>query len=197
MKTAYALLGVLFILLVGGALFLGSRQAEAPTAGELSANDTTSMTLTLTAPAFEHNTSIPSQYTCDGENKNPRLEISGVPEGTKSLALIMDDPDIPDSVKESRGIDVFDHWVLFNLPADAAVIEEASTPPGTEGANSAGGSEYTGPCPPDGEHRYFFKLYALDTELDLPAGASKADVEAAMTGNIIEQTELVGLYERQ
>jgi len=160
------------------------------------------MPLTITSPVFRNGESIPSKYTCDlptqaGGNINPPLEISEVPEGTKSLVLIMDDPDIPDFVKKDRGIEIFDHWVVFNIPPDTKKIEEGKSPEGVAGANSKGESKYTGPCPPDREHRYFFKLYALNTKINLPEGISRQDVEMEIAGNIIGQAELMGRYERK
>jgi hypothetical protein len=152
--------------------------------------------LTLTSGSFVDGGTIPSRYTCDGENLIPPLEISGVPEKTASLVLIMDDPDIPYFVKEERGIEVFDHWVLFNLKPTIRSIEEGIQPEGGSGVNSAGNSVYTGPCPPDGEHRYFFKLYALDTVLTLPERSTKKEVEDAMDSHIIEETQLLGRYKR-
>ncbi|MBI4093898.1 YbhB/YbcL family Raf kinase inhibitor-like protein [Candidatus Kaiserbacteria bacterium] len=157
------------------------------------------MAVTLTSPAFQNEASIPSQFTCDAENISPPLSISGVPESTKSLALLVDDPDIPQVFKEQRGIDSFDHWTLFNIPSQTREIAQSGSV-GTRGANDSGRNDYTGPCPPKeyepSEHRYFFRLYALDTMLDLPVGASKADVLGAMQGHIIEQTELMGRYKR-
>ncbi len=142
--------------------------------------------LTITS-IFENNTKIPIKYTCDGANINPPLSISGIPKETKSLVLILDDPDAP--------IGTFTHWVVFNIPV-ASSIKENSVP-GIEGMNSARISSYTGPCPPLGVHRYFFKFYALDTKLNLAARASKADVENAMKNHILAQGELIGLYSRQ
>ena len=148
---------------------------------------------------FEHNGKIPGTYTCDGKNVNPELIISDVPEGAQSLVLIMDDPDIPREVKQQRGIGVFDHWVVFNVPPDTTKVKENSVV-GVQGKNSAGENKYTGPCPPKqykpSEHRYFFTLYAQDIILDLEEGVSKEKVERAMEKHIIEQTELVGRYER-
>jgi len=150
---------------------------------------------------FESNAKIPSKYTCDGDNVNPGLIISDVPENAISLVLIMDDPDIPEEVKKSRGIDVFVHWVLFNIPTSITKIEEGTVSTGILGRNSAGENAYTGPCPPKqyqpSEHRYFFKLYALDVELDLLEGVSKEEVEDVMHGHVIEKIELVGKYERK
>lgn len=142
----------------------------------------------LTSAAFTNNGIMPAKNTCDGEDVNPSLQIGGVPEGTQSLVLIMDDPDAPAGV--------WDHWVVFNIPPDTVEIAESQEPRGVHGKGTSGNSEYHGPCPPDGEHRYFFKLYALDTTLDLPEGTSKAEVEQAMDGHVLEQVELIGLYER-
>ena len=150
----------------------------------------------IESTAFGHEGKIPSQYTCDGSNINPPLTISDVPKNTKSLVLLMDDPDIPDLVKEKFNIQVWDHWVVFNIPPNVKEIAENKTPPGEIGKNSRGVNAYGGPCPPDREHRYFFKLYALDCELSLPEGSSKAEVEKAMKNNIIAEAQLMGRYER-
>lgn len=152
--------------------------------------------LTLSSPVFEEGESIPSKYTCDGANVNPPFSISGTPQNTQSLAIIMVDPDIPESVKQSRGIQMFDHWVAWNIPPQTTIIEEGKDAPGTLGNNGAGKKGYTGPCPPDKEHRYFFTLYALDAVLKLSEGSTKADLEKTMTGHIIESTELMGRYNR-
>ena len=152
--------------------------------------------LSIISPAFEPNGSIPPLYTCDSENKNPPLIISGVPEGAKSLTLIMDDPDIPQSVKDALGILIFDHWLVFNIPPSVTEIQEGAVPPGVEGNNTRGAASYRGPCPPDREHRYFFRLYALDAILDLPLGASRVALEEAMKGHILESAELMGRYNR-
>ena len=191
MKNAYAALGVLILIVVVGA-FIAVKRAEAP--AELNGNETTMLTLASTA--FEPNGLIPSKYTCDGDNTIPPLSIGGVPENAATLVLIMDDPDIPESVKQSRGIEVFDHWVAFNIPPQTKAINEGEEPDAVLGNNGAGRKGYTGPCPPDREHRYFFKLYALDTTLTLPEGSTKAQVEAAMEGHILARAELIGRYER-
>ena len=150
----------------------------------------------LTSSVFQHNGLIPSRYTCDANNISPPLKIEFVPVLAKSLVLIMDDPDIPDFVKEKMGIEVFDHWTSFNIDPKTVEILDGKEP-GVKGKNSAGNKGYTGPCPPDREHRYFFKLYALDKKLDLQDGASKSQVEKAMKGHIIAQTEMIGRYERK
>ena len=145
------------------------------------------------SPAFEHEGKIPSKYTCDGENISPPLTVSDVPPETKSLALIMDDPDVP---KHLRSDGMWDHWVVFNIPASMRDIKEGNEPDGIHGIGTGGNMNYFGPCPPDREHRYFFKLYALDTELDLPEKATKQQLEKAMENHIIEKAELMGKYER-
>ena len=151
----------------------------------------------LSSPAFENGGKIPSKYTCDEDRfLSPPLSISGVPESAASLALIVDDPDVP---KMRRPDGVFDHWVLFNLPSDTTDIPEGRSV-GTAGVNSAGTAAYTGPCPPPeyepSEHRYIFRLYALDEVLNVPGGATKKEVLAAMEGHVIAMAELVGRYRR-
>ncbi|MGK7878317.1 MAG: YbhB/YbcL family Raf kinase inhibitor-like protein [Xenococcaceae cyanobacterium] len=148
----------------------------------------------LTSAAFEHRGKIPSKYTCDGANINPPLSISDVPSQTKSLVLIMDDPDVP---KRLRKDGMWDHWVVFNIPASLTEVKEGEEPEGTHGIGTSGNVDYFGPCPPDREHRYFFKLYALDTELQLPEKATKQRVEKAMEGHLLAKTELMGRYERR
>jgi len=147
----------------------------------------------LTSPAFEHEGSIPAKYTCDGENISPPLRIKDVPEGAVSLVLLMDDPDVPKNIRPDG---MWDHWVLYNIPISTSDISEGLAPQGLEGINTGGDQKYGGPCPPDREHRYYFKLYALDAELDLPAGASKTVVEEAMQSHIIEEATLMGSYDR-
>lgn len=147
----------------------------------------------LTSSAFKPGERIPSIYTCDGDNVNPPLEITGVPHEAKSLVLIMDDPDVPKNLREDG---MWDHWVVFNMPPDTGTIEENSEPDGTPGIGTNGKTGYLGPCPPDREHRYFFKLFALDTRLDLPEKSTKADVEKAMAGHVLLHAELMGTYER-
>ncbi len=135
---------------------------------------------------FEHKSNIPAKYTADGDDVNPPLEIKDLPEGTETLVLIVDDPDAPNGM--------WVHWVVWDI-AVTDKIEENSVP-GTEGMNDFGRTAWGGPAPPSGTHRYFFKVYALDTKLDLPPSVVKKDVEAAMEGHILDQAELVGLYSR-
>lgn len=147
----------------------------------------------LMSPAFENGGSIPSVYTCDGKDINPPLEIKGVPEGAKSLVLIMDDPDVPSFVRKDQ---MYVHWVIYDMPAETRILKEDTTPPGIQGMNTGDEQQYQGPCPPDREHRYFFKLYALKGFLKLKPGATKEQVEAAMEGQVLEKTELMGRYVR-
>lgn len=150
--------------------------------------------MNLSSPAFEHNSSIPPKYTCDGANINPPLVISNVPEQTQSLVLLMDDPDVPQQLREDG---MWDHWVVFNIPPSTTIISENQEPPGVLGKGTGGKLGYHGPCPPDRQHRYFFKLYALDTAINLPEGASKTDVEQVIKGHVLDKTELIGLYKRE
>ena len=143
----------------------------------------------LTSSAFQNGGLIPSEFTCDGPNICPPLVIDGVPAETKSLVLIMDDPDVP---KNLRPDGMWDHWVVFNIPPHLREIQKGIEPEGAHGKGIGGNQNYYGPCPPDREHRYFFKLYALDAKLDLPAGSTKKQVEEAMAGHIIAHTELMG-----
>ena len=145
----------------------------------------------ITSSAFKQNGKIPSLYTCDGENVNPPLAFDNVPESAKSLALIMEDPDVP---KHLRPDGMWDHWIVWNMPADTKGIEENTVAPGTTGLSTREVNAYGGPCPPDREHRYFFELFALDIELDLLPQSKKADLESAMQGHIIGQAELMGTY---
>ncbi|MFP3912401.1 MAG: YbhB/YbcL family Raf kinase inhibitor-like protein [Desulfobacteraceae bacterium] len=147
----------------------------------------------LNSPAFGHEGKIPTQYTCDGENINPPLSILEAPGATQSLVLLMEDPDVPKHLKEDG---MWDHWVVFNIPPNLREILEGKEPEGTPGTGTNGEPGYYGPCPPDREHRYFFKLFALDTKLELPEGATKAEVEKAMSGHILDETHLMGRYER-
>jgi Raf kinase inhibitor-like YbhB/YbcL family protein len=151
--------------------------------------------MAITTAAFEYGETMPTQYGCNGQNISPALSWSGVPEGTQSFALIVDDPDAPAGT--------FTHWVIFNIPGSASELEEAipANPQLTNGAlqgkNNYDKIGYGGPCPPEGtKHRYYFVLYALDQTLDLDAGASKAQVLDAMQGHILAQAELMGTYQR-
>lgn len=148
------------------------------------------LNMTITSPAFQNNGYIPKKFTCEGENVNPELRIQTVPENTKSLALIMEDPDAPGGT--------FVHWTVWNINPKTTEIKENEVPAGSiEGRTSADKPGYIGPCPPPGKpHRYFFKLYALDDSLPLSAGASKKDLETEIQKHLLTKAELVGLYGR-
>lgn len=152
------------------------------------------MALTLSSKAFSAGSPIPVVYSCKGRSISPPLAWSNTPAGAKTLALIMDDPDAP--------IGTFVHWVVFNIPASVnqlpeAVPASAKLDDGTQqGNNGAGKIGYTGPCPPSGTHRYFFKLYALDAQLSLSSGASKDQLLQAMQGHILAQGELMGTFSK-
>ena len=143
--------------------------------------------LVVRSPSFQANTLIPKKYSCDGEGVNPPLTIEGVPKESKSLVLVVDDPDA------SGG--TFDHWVVWDIPPSTTKIAE-HTIPGTEGLNSARQKGFMSPCPPSGTHRYFFKVYALDVELKLDAKTTKRDLERALQNHILSRGELIGLYHR-
>lgn len=139
---------------------------------------------------FANGERIPSKYTCDGEDSAPELTISDVPKEAKSLALIVDDPDAP--------MGTWVHWVLYNIPPNTQKIDAKSLSKEVkQGITDFGRTGWGGPCPPFGEHRYFFKLYAVDTILDLPQGATKAQLEHAIKNHIIEKSEIIGLYKRK
>jgi len=154
--------------------------------------------LTLSSSAFEPNGAIPREYTCDGSDVSPPFAWSGVPDGTKSLALIVDDPDAPDPKSPKM---TWVHWVLYDIPPSAAGLPKAAKsrdlPEGTRvGVNDWKRTGYGGPCPPIGRHRYFHKLYALDTTLGDLGAVTKAGLEDAMRGHVLAQAELVGTYQR-
>jgi hypothetical protein len=156
------------------------------------------MSLSITSPDFEPGGGIPAVHTCDGANTSPALSWTGVPPNAKSLVLIVDDPDAPDPAAPQR---TWVHWVLYNIPADAtgltAGIQPTELPAGTRiGNNDWKDARYGGPCPPIGRHRYFFKLYALDEVLSEFGHETKAHLEKAMDGHVIEHAELVGTYQR-
>jgi Raf kinase inhibitor-like YbhB/YbcL family protein len=145
--------------------------------------------LQITSPAFQNNGHIPRQYTCDGRDINPPLMIANVPQRAKSLALICDDPDAP--------IGIWVHWVIWNIDPGVKEIKENTVPTSAiVGINDFRNHSYGGPCPPSGTHRYFFKVYALDTVLGISPNSTKADLEKAMKGHILAQGELIGLYKR-
>jgi len=156
------------------------------------------MSLAITSPVFSHNGEIPARHTCDGQDLSPPVNWSGVPDGTRSLALIVDDPDAPDPAAPKM---TWVHWVLYNIPLGATGLPQgvkpAELPKGTrEALNDWKRTGYGGPCPPIGRHRYFHKLYALDAVLPDLGKATKQDLEKAMKGHILASAELIGTYKR-
>src|SRR5437870_10066877 len=143
--------------------------------------------ISITSPAFQASGDIPAKFTCNGANVSPELQISGVPSEAKSLVLIVDDPDAP------RGL--FTHWIAWNIDPKTTQVAENSAPAGAiQGTNDFGKTKYGGPCPPSGTHRYFFKIFALDTKLDLKPSARRTELDAAMRGHILAQGELMARY---
>jgi len=191
---------IIAILLAGGAYYFFQRpkQSEEPLKGENSSeilspkkiDKIKTNNMEIKSPEFQNGQYISSNFTCDGENINPVLEINKVPDLAKSLVLIVDDPDAP--------MGLWIHWTVWNINPKTAEISEGSIPEGAiEGMTSFGRPGYGGPCPPNGTHRYFFKLYALDKELELSRSAGKEDIEKAMAGHVLSQAQLIGLYKRK
>ena len=143
----------------------------------------------ITSSAFQEGGNIPSKFTCDGGDSSPPLRIAEIPSGAKTLALVVDDPDAPSGL--------FTHWMVWNISPQTNTIAEGSTPKGVHGTNDFGKSGYGGPCPPSGTHRYYFKIFALDRELNLPAGAKRNQLDAAMKGHVVAEGELKGRYAKQ
>lgn len=192
MRTILGFLFI-FVLLVILAIAVSGPSitfAPGPHNKDLSETNSTQTTMRISSSFFENNQMIPVKYTCDGDNINPPLSISDVPDDAKTLALIVDDPDAP--------IGLWVHWIVWNITPDTREIAENFVPKGaTEGMTDFGKPGYGGPCPPDSEHRYFFKVFALDTELNLDPKADKEALEEAMVGHVLDRAELVGLYKRK
>ena len=183
MGRKYLWIGLILVILV----YFGS--ACKPTTSETVNGSESSGSIQVSSSAFADGEMIPTKYTCDGENLSPPLIWSGIPQGAKSVALIMDDPDAPAGT--------WVHWVLYDLSADLDGLDEGVRGIGVDGVNSWNNTGYGGPCPPAGNpHRYFFKLYALDTELYLQSGTPKADIEKAMQGHILAEGQIMGEYGR-
>jgi len=161
-------------------------------------NAEVTMSMNLSSPAFEHEAPMPARHTCDGEEASPPLRWSGVPAEAKSLVLIVDDPDAPDPAAPQR---TWVHWVLYNLPANSEGLPQGAgatqLPEGTrEGSNDWKRTGYGGPCPPIGRHRYFHKLYALDTVLPDLHQPTKSELLQAMEGHVLAQAQIIGTYQR-
>lgn len=188
-------IGVAIGLIVAGILFLvmvrtwTSKQSVVPSA--VPAREAISASeFSIASPAFAHEAAIPAFFTCDGENVSPPLSISGVPEGARSLVLIVDDSDAPDGT--------FTHWIVMDIPPDTREIAQETVPEGAvEGTTSFGRPGYSGPCPPSGLHRYFFTLYAMDQKLSLNNQTTRAALEQAMQGHVLGQTYFYGRYNRK
>ncbi len=142
----------------------------------------------ITSTAFDNNQNIPSKFSCDGQSVSPALKFSNIPDNVKSLALIVEDPDAP--------LGTWTHWIVWNIPPSKVSIEEGEVGFGIFGTNSSGHKKYDGPCPPNGEHRYFFKLYALNSILDLNPASQRNDLLLTITDHIIVEAELMGKYSR-
>jgi Raf kinase inhibitor-like YbhB/YbcL family protein len=143
----------------------------------------------ITSSAFQEGGNIPSKFTCDGGDSSPPLQIAEIPSGAKSLVLVVDDPDAPSGL--------FTHWIVWNISPQTNAIAEGSAPKGVQGTSDFGKSGYGGPCPPSGTHRYYFKIFALDRELNLPSGTKRNQLDAAMKGHVVTQGELMGRYSRK
>ena len=144
------------------------------------------MDMKLTSPAFENNSNVPPEFTCEGKDVNPPLIIENIPAGTKSLALIVDDPDAP--------MKTWVHWVVYDIEPAGKITQDSF--PGKQGINDFGKTDWGGPCPPSGTHRYYFKIYALDKMLGLDEGIDRSELERAMEGHVLARAELVGVYKR-
>lgn len=187
-KTTLILIGVIIILLLIYFGFINKNSIPIGNFGKIN-SEFNQKNMKITSPTFANNKIIPTKYTCQGDNMSPPLAFSDVPKNTKSLVLIVDDPDV--------SVGDWVHWLVWNIDPTIEGIEE-SEPPGDAlyGKNDFGDNAYGGPCPPQGTHRYQFKLYALNTLLDLPEGSRKGDLEKAMEGHILDQAILIGLYKK-
>jgi Raf kinase inhibitor-like YbhB/YbcL family protein len=201
MKKVLITLLILFIVLVILFVFLfNSHKTTTQTSSTVQKPSATVVSnknkiMTISSSVFANNGIIPTNNTCDGKGVNPPLTFDGIPSITKSLAVLMDDRDVPKNLKPEG---IFNHWVIYNIEPHVTKIAENSTPPGTQGLNGSGKIGFTPPCPPDREHRYFITLYALDTKLAFtnPTKVTKQMVLDKMQGHIIDQAQLMGRYNR-
>ncbi|HSX09030.1 MAG TPA: YbhB/YbcL family Raf kinase inhibitor-like protein [Candidatus Saccharimonadales bacterium] len=202
MSKKYIIILFILLIIVFGIYFISS-SSQKPVTEHTSIHKNSSVTITrqiqnhmtITSGAFQNNSLIPPKYTCDGKGINPPLTFSNVPKNAKSLVMLMDDHDVPKNLKPDG---IFDHWTIYNIDPTTTEIAENSTPAGTQGLNGIGKAQYTAVCPPDKAHHYQFRLYALDTRLTFPepTKATKEMVIEKMQGHIIEQAELIGIYNR-
>ncbi len=185
-----AIISFIIVAVIALSLIVNSRRAENPTNDIPSAKTNNKTNMIIKSSAFADSEDIPVKYSCDGESINPPLSIDKVPQGTKSLALIMEDPDSPSGV--------WTHWTVWNIPPDTALIDENSVPDVAEqGLNTAGRKGYYPPCPASGKHRYYFKLYALDEILSISTISTAADLRKAMQGHLIDETDTFGRYQKK
>lgn len=186
---AIIVLIVLFIIIGGGWLVLKPKKILVNDQPGQNTPKKEIKNMKISSPSFKNNEDLPSKYTCDGEDVNPSLEFGEIPEGAKSLVLIVDDPDATNGD--------WTHWLLWNMSPQRLSIKENSVPEeATQGSTDFGSREYGGPCPVSGKHRYFFKLFALDTELKISSFSTKKDLLEAMSEHILGKAEMVGLYQR-
>jgi Raf kinase inhibitor-like YbhB/YbcL family protein len=186
MKYGGIVLAVALVILFSGCAQKPGESVKVNANGETMKNTSV---FRINSPAYAEGGQYPEKYTCDGQEISPPLEFAGMPGGTKTLALVLDDPDAPGGT--------YDHWLMWNIPP-VPRIEEDSVPPGAmQGVNSDGTNGYVSPCPPAGTHRYIYHAYALDTELDLSEKTGKADLEKAMKGHVLAQATLTGLYRKK
>lgn len=179
--------GIIFLAILSWYVLPKAPQAPTPEPQQKS------MTLTITSPAFETNGVIPARFTCDGKNISPELIFSNIPEGTQSLALTMEDPDVPHSIRQDG---MWNHWVVWNIPPNTTAIKKGELTQGVVGIGTSGESSYMGPCPPDREHHYIFTLYALDSVLNLPSNSTKEKLLQTLTPHLIQKAILIGRYNR-
>jgi len=185
-RLFWVLIFVVLAAVALGAFYLWRQRGGRGSAGPIEG----SVSMKITSSEFENNGSIPGRFTCDGANINPPLAIAGTPAEAKTLALIVDDPD--------AAMGAWTHWTVWNIDPAVTAISENSVPSGAvEGVTDFGRPGYGGPCPPSGEHRYFFKIYALDLVLDLQAAAGVGELEKAMDGHVLDKAGLIGTYIRQ
>ena len=192
-RSKWVIILILISLLIGIALWryfssqAPQKNIPQPITEQIGNHNTNSMK--ISSPAFKNNESIPAKFTCSGEGVNPKLDFIDVPTSTKSLALVVDDPDAPGGT--------FIHWLVWNISPSIASIKENSVPEGTiQGANSINSHSYVAPCPPSGTHRYQFRLYALDIILSLDSSSKISDLEKAIEGHVVERTKIIGLYKK-
>jgi len=204
MRNIGWILGVGVAILVGAGYLIRTKTQEAPLATPVTIPVVVekevlpkpiqqTMPLSITSTAFTANGTIPARFTCDGKNISPELIFANIPANTQSLALTLEDPDVPHAI---RADGMWDHWVVWNMPPTTPRLEEGAAPPGILGKGTNGKASYLGPCPPDREHRYFFTLYALDAMLSLPHGATKEELLQALAPHLIEKATLIGHYDR-